>query len=150
MSILLFSDSRPWQRLHVGPLSPYIDPFAQYLLQQGYATWTIVDKLRVVTKLSQWLERHQLGVGALDEQQVSAFFHQLHQNELRTYHGDHTTLGMFLEHVRNCGILTVPAPNVEDNALAMLERDFVQYLREQRHRLYQQVRDLWFAVCDRR
>jgi site-specific recombinase XerD len=132
MSILLFSDSKPWQRLHVGPLSPYIDPFAQYLLQQGYATWTIVDKLRVVTKLSQWLERHQLGVGALDEQQVSAFINQLHQSELRTYHGDHTTLRMFLEHMRNCGILTVPAPKVEDNALAMLERDFVQYLREQR------------------
>lgn len=132
MSILLFSDSKPWQRLHVGPLSPYIDPFAQYLLQQGYATWTIVDKLRVVTKLSQWLERHQLGVGALDEQQVSAFIHQLHQRELRTYHGDHTTLRIFLEHMRSCGILTEPAPKVEDNALAMLERDFVQYLREQR------------------
>ena len=132
MSILLFSDSKAWQRLHIGPLSPYIDPFAQHLLQQGYATWTIVDKLRVVTKLSQWLERRQLGAGALDEQQVTAFIHQLHQSERRTYHGDHTTLRVFLEFMRSCGILTVPVPKVEDNALALLERDFVQYLREQR------------------
>lgn len=132
MSILLFSDSKAWQRMHVGPLSPYIDTFAQHLLQQGYAVWTIIDKLRVVTKLSQWLEFHQLGLGVLDEQQVTAFIHQLHQREHRTYHGDHTTLRMFLEHMRSCGILPVPVPKVEDNALVLLERDFVQYLREQR------------------
>ena len=132
MSILLFSDSMAWQRLHVGPLSSYIDPFAQHLLEQGYAAWTIIDKLRVVAKLSQWLERRQLGVGILDEQQVTAFIHQLHRRERRTYHGDHTTLRVFLEHMRSCGILTVPAPKVEENALALLERDFAQYLREQR------------------
>jgi len=132
MNILLFSDSKAWQRMHVGPLGPYIDTFAQHLLQQGYAVWTIIDKLRVVTKLSQWLEFHQLGLGALDEQQVTAFIHQLHQREHRTYHGDHTTLRMFLEHMRSCGILPVSVPKVEANALVLLEQDFIQYLREQR------------------
>lgn len=132
MSILLFSDSEEWRHLHVGPLSPYIDTFAQLLLEQGYANWTIIDKLRVLAKFSQWLECRQLDVGALDEQQVTAFIHQLHQRERRTYHGDHTTLRMFLEHLRSCGILTIPAPKVEENTLALLERDFAQYLREQR------------------
>ena len=82
---ILFSDPAAWQRLHTGPLSPHIDFFAEHLLVQGYAAWTVVDKLRVATKLSHWLTDHGLGVEALDEQQIDAFLCDLHEREQRRY-----------------------------------------------------------------
>lgn len=110
MTPLLFSDPKAWQRLHVGSLSPYIDAFAQHLLEQGYATDTVISKLRVVTKLSRWLEQQRLGFEALAEQQITRFLHELHQRERRTYQGDPTTLRVFVEQLRRHGVLAVPAP----------------------------------------
>jgi len=40
-----------------GPLAPYADTFAEHLLGQGYAPWTVQDKLYVVARLSHWLRR---------------------------------------------------------------------------------------------
>ena len=127
-----FSDPTAWQRLHAGPLSPYIDPFEQHLSDQGYAAVTVVDKLRVVAKLSRWLERHQLSVDALDEQQVGAFLRELHQFERRTYHGDPATLQSLLEQLRCSGILARPLTPVDESLEARLERDYAQYLHNER------------------
>ncbi|MEH6628843.1 MAG: site-specific integrase [Motiliproteus sp.] len=127
-----FSDPSAWQRLHVGPLSPYIDPFEQHLSEQGYAVVTIVDKLRVVAKFSRWLEHHQRGVEALDEQLVGDFLRELHQRERRTYHGDLATLQSFLEQLRGSGILTTPSTTVDESKLARLERDYALYLHNER------------------
>jgi site-specific recombinase XerD len=88
MTPISFFNLAAWQRLHVGPLSPYIDAFAQHLLEQGYASCTVISKLRVVAKLSRWLERQRLGVEALAEQRIARFLHELHQRERRPYHGD--------------------------------------------------------------
>ena len=127
-----FFDSVTWQRLHAGPLSPYIELFAQHLLEQGYAAWTILDKLRVVTKLSQWLEHHRRNIKVLDEQQIAVFLHELHQRERRTYHGDPTTLRVLLEQLRRRGVIPEPTAATEHSALALIEHDFAQYLTQQR------------------
>ncbi len=58
----LFSFPAARQRLHVEPLCPHIDHFAEHLLEEGYAAYTVVDKLRVVTKFSRWLQHHKLGI----------------------------------------------------------------------------------------
>jgi site-specific recombinase XerD len=132
MTPLLFSDPKAWQRLHVGPFSPYIDAFAQHLLEQGYATYTVISKLRVVTKLSRWLEQQRLGFEALAEQQITRFLHELHQRERRTYQGDPTTLRVFVEQLRRHGVLAVPAPPVDESERTRLEQGFACYLSEER------------------
>ena len=40
----------------VGPFAPYANAIAEQLSKQGYAPWTVQDKLHVVAKLSRWLE----------------------------------------------------------------------------------------------
>lgn len=132
MTPLFFSDPEAWQRLHVGPLSPYIDAFAQHLLAQGYATYTVISKLRVMAKLSRWLERQRLGLEALAEQQITRFLHELHQRERRTYQGDPTTLRVFVEQLRRRGVLAAPAPTVDESERARLEQAFARYLSEER------------------
>lgn len=128
----LFSDPAAWQRLHAGPLSHHIDCFAEHLLAQGYVVCTIVDKLRTVAKFSCWLQRHQLGVDELDEQQIGAFLRDLHQREHRIYHGDPATLQSLLEHLQHRGVLTVPAPILDQSELARLTQDYAHYLRDER------------------
>ena len=67
----------------VGPLAPYANAIAEQLRGQGYAPWTVQDKLHVVAKLSRWLEEHHLPVGVLDEQQACIFLHEFHGQERR-------------------------------------------------------------------
>jgi hypothetical protein len=62
-----------------GPLAPYAETFAEQLGEQGYAPWTVQDKLHVVAKLSHWLEEHQLPVAVLDEQRVCAFLEEFQE-----------------------------------------------------------------------
>jgi len=132
MNDTLFSDPAAWQRLHTGPLSSHIDRFAEHLLAQGYVVCTIVDKLRVVAKFSCWLQRHQLGVDDLDEQQIGAFLHDLHQREHRMYHGDQTTLHSLLKHLQRRGVIKVPAPILNPSDLARLTQDYARYLHDER------------------
>jgi site-specific recombinase XerD len=125
-------DPAAWQRLHTGPLSPYIDHFSQHLLQQGYADVTARGKLRVVAKLSRWLERQQLGLDTLDERQVATFVQELHQRQRRTRQGDATTLRELLEQLRNSGAIPLPVLMRDHSALIELENDFTLYLTEER------------------
>ena len=99
MSSQLFSSPPNPQFSCTGPLSPYIEPFVGHLLEQGYAIWTVIDKRRVVAKLSRWLKRHRLGVEALDEQHVGIFLGEFRYAEqlhtcgptffTRVYYGAH-------------------------------------------------------------
>jgi hypothetical protein len=41
------------QQLYTGPLGAYIDPFAQQLLTQGYASWTAKYTMRLLADLSR-------------------------------------------------------------------------------------------------
>jgi site-specific recombinase XerD len=127
-----FLNPKVWQHLHVGPLSPYVDAFAQYLLEQGYATSSAYDKLHVVAKLSRWLEEHDLSVKALNEQHIAAFLHQLHRRQQRAQRGDLTTVQALLQQLRSCGIIETSPTTIDNSALAQLERDFAQYLTRER------------------
>lgn len=121
-----------WQRLQTGPLGPYLDRFAQHLSSQGYADATGRDKLRVVAKLSQWLERQQLGLDELDEQQVTRFHQHSPWRRRRFRRGDATTLQDLLEHLRACGVLPKPVPSCDQSPLKHLIDDFSHYLTEER------------------
>ena len=132
MISLFFSDPAAWQRLHVGPLSPYIEGFAQHLLKQRYAPYSVIGKLRVMAKLSRWLERQQLVVEQLAEPQAARFLHELHRRERRPYQGDRRTLAMLLEQLRCHGILTAPATTPDTSERTQLEREFAGYLRTER------------------
>ncbi len=128
----LFPDSAVWQRLQVGPLGNHLDGFAQRLLQAGYADSTVRDKVRLVAKLSQWLERHRLGVETLDEQQITTFRHELHQREHRACHGDGDTLRGLSEYLRGKGVVQQCAAAPDSSALMQIEHRFAHYLAQER------------------
>ena len=115
-----------------GPLAPYAEAFAQRLREQGYAPWTLQDKLHVVARLSGWLTEHQLPVGALNEQRVCGFLHEFHTLERRRSHGDPTTLRDLLRQLSDAGVLPQPTVVAEEGPQAEMLRAFRRYLFQER------------------
>jgi site-specific recombinase XerD len=116
----------------VGPLAPYANTIAEQLSGQGYAPWTVQDKLHVVAKLSRWLEEHHLPVGLLDKQQVGIFLHEFHGQERRQYHGDPTTLHGLLKQLSAQGVIPEPIATANEGAQAQILQEFSRYLTQER------------------
>ncbi len=125
-----FSDPVTLHRLRSGPLGDHIDAFAQVLSAQGYSWLTIREKIRAVAGLSRWLHRRGLGVEALDEQSISGFLRYRRRRGLCRRHTSHT-LQELLAHLRDGGIVRNVA-SVQKSALYDVEKDFAQYLRQER------------------
>ena len=125
-----YSDPLSLQRLRFGPLGDHIDTFAQVLSAQGYARSTAIEKIRVVAGLSGWLYRRQLGVEALDEQSISEFLRYWRRRGLYRRLTSHT-LERLLKHLRDGGFARKVA-SVENSAFYDVEKDFAQYLRQER------------------
>ena len=119
------------QRLRVGPLSSYLDTFAQQLSAHGYAIDTGRRKLRTVSRLSQWMDRRGLQAHDLNEQVLKRFLaDRRRQGRLRRT--DPEAVGLFLEHLRQTGVLEPSLPCCVDDMHRPLERDFERYLLHER------------------
>lgn len=132
MNILFSFKPVAWQRLHAGPLSPYINRFAQHLFQQGYTDATARTKLRVVAEFSRWLGSRQLGLDTLGERQMTTFLKDMHQRRHCSYLGDAATLRNLLEQLRSMGAILEPITVCDHSYLKQLEDDFAWYLTEER------------------
>src|SRR4051794_5294444 len=57
MKVSFRPSSEQLQRLQVGPIGPHVITFAALISQQGYCDITGWVKVRLVAKLSRWLQR---------------------------------------------------------------------------------------------
>jgi site-specific recombinase XerD len=119
------------QRLRVGPLSNYLDTFAQKLSAHGYAINTGQRQLRTVSRLSQWMDRRDLQVHDLSEQVLKRFLAD-RRRQGRMPRSGPKTLCLFLEHLRQTGVLEPSLPCCVDDSHRPLERDFERYLLHER------------------
>lgn len=131
MTNQLFKFQLTLDRLRAGPLGPDIDAFAERLSDRGYAKFTIKYKIRLVGVLSRWMHRQRLGVSDLDEQTTGKSLNYL-RSERRIHRDDMPTLGLLLEHLRQSGVIPTPTPEVDNSELGCLERDFANYLAQER------------------
>lgn len=50
-----------WSRVRTsGPLAPYAQPFARWLLAKGYTELSVTEQLRLMAHLSRWMDGHGL------------------------------------------------------------------------------------------
>jgi site-specific recombinase XerD len=119
------------QRLRVGPLSSYLDTFAQKLAALGYAIDTGRQQLRTVSRLSQWMDRRGLQAHDLSEQVLKRFLAD-RRRQARLRRTDPRALDWFLEHLRQTGALEPSLPCCVDDLYRPLERDFERYLLHER------------------
>jgi hypothetical protein len=114
-----YSDPPSVQRLHFGPIGPFIDAFAQHLRERGYARWTAKEKIRMVAGLSRWLQRGKRGVENLDEHVVSEFLRYGRRKGL-SQHGAPPALRDLLGYLRDTGI--IPRVKEPENSLFMISK----------------------------
>ena len=96
------------QRLQIGPVGPHLPNFATLVSQQGYCNVTGWLKVRLVAKLSRWLEQRRVPLSGLDETQIAAFF-SARWKRLKRHVGDQTTMALLLRHLRQTNIVA-PQP----------------------------------------
>jgi site-specific recombinase XerD len=125
----IFSDPLTLQRLHLGPLGPHIDAFARHLSERGYANWTAEEKIRVVSRLSQWLQARDGRVEDLNEEVVSQFL-KYRRRKGHSLHGAQPALRDLLRYLREAGI--IPHVHVERGPLHAIKESFARYLAQER------------------
>src|ERR1043166_6073311 len=82
------------QRLQVGPIGPHLSSFAALVSRQGYCSVTGWLKIRLVAKLSRWLQQHRVALRELNETQIGAFLNA-RWKRLKRHVGDQTTVASF-------------------------------------------------------
>lgn len=126
-----YSDRRVLQRLRGGCLGPLMDSFAARLFEQGFAREVGQRQLRLIGALSLWLEGLALGVEDLGEQRVDEFLRQPAQQRV-WIRDTQAVLLLLLGHLREAGILRLPAVEVDDTPISRMELEFARHLVEQR------------------
>jgi integrase/recombinase XerD len=80
------------KKVPTGPLIKYLDPFVNYLFEQGYCRRYIGLQCRVIAKFSKWLLKRKVSESTITEDHVKQFFkgfnylHAVHQGEMATLH----------------------------------------------------------------
>ena len=117
--------------LQVGPLGPHVESFAALLSRQGYCRGNGWQKIRLVAELSRWLQQKGIGVRQLDEQRVCVFF-QARCKRASRHSGDHATMTLLLRHLRQSHAIPVPPPPAARNDIEVIERDYGNFLLQER------------------
>lgn len=100
-----------WSRVKVeGPLAPYADRLAVWLLARGYTDLSVAELLRLLGHLSRWLVSTGVEASGLDASAVEEYC-RARRAEGRTARRMPASLGCLLEFLRSEGLApAAPAP----------------------------------------
>ena len=119
------------KRFRCGPLGPHLDRFASLLSEQGYSSQVGMQKMRLATFLSRWLEQRHIAVQKLDEQRIADFLKE-RRKPLRRHRQVQHTLTQLLEHLRRSKIITDQRhPQVESSTDLLMHR-YGRFLAQER------------------
>jgi site-specific recombinase XerD len=118
-------------RLHSGPLSPFLDSFASLLSEKGYKEFSIRLKIRLIAKFSRWLDQQNLTIIDL-KQELTDHFIKDNKTPDPIRRGDFSTLKLFLKHLSDTGVIRPAVIKNENNPFCHIEEGFAQYLTHER------------------
>jgi len=127
----LFSEIGVLQRSKKSLLDPHIESFAVLLFDKGYAKFTVKLKIRQLSKLGRWLDKHEFDSNELDEQILDRFIESQSNNKTNR-HGVLSTLHNFLQFLRDKDIVNT-AKVKKENPFEDVEYGFVNYLSQERN-----------------
>lgn len=113
------------------PWASHIKTFVSFLCEQGYTKSTMRRKQLLVDKLRQWCSLQSLKVEELNKQKMDQFI-KSQGMKLVTRRGDRATLRLFLQHLKNLGIIPSSSERTKACLLDRIEQNFVQYLSYER------------------
>lgn len=119
------------QRGQRNPLLVQVLPFADSLMESGYAATTIQSKLGLLIDLGEWLRRRGLAVKDLDERRIETFITDRRRKGLLR-RGDRTTVRQLLDHLREHHVVQRVTPTCDVSPLAAILDRYEKHLRSER------------------
>lgn len=118
------------QRFQVGPIGPHLQSFADAVAQQGYCDMNGWLKIRLVVKLSRWLQQRRIPLDQLDEAQIAAFLNA-RWTRLARHVGDQITMTFLLRHLRHIKVL--PSVALTDSSgIGLMVSEYQGFLQNER------------------
>jgi integrase/recombinase XerD len=114
-----------------GPLYPYIEPFAESLLERGYSAATAKHKIQLLRKLDQWLDRRRIGIEQLGEDTTESFLGYI-RGRGRNQHADPSTVRYLLGDLREAGVIPSPVVKHDVSPIYRTQTRFAEYLVDER------------------
>ena len=115
----------------VGPLHTHIGGFAETLVKQGYSSYAIDQKIRLLADLDRWLIQRRLKIQDLAEEHIEKFL-RCRRNRGHGRGGDPSTLRSLLGILRENRIISSPVVKRDANAFDDIQKHFGQYLIDER------------------
>ena len=116
----------------VGPLTQYLDAFANHLDAQGYKRHLLGRQIRVVAHFSRWLDEERLPAEAINDEQVGRFFNSVVRQRL-VQDGENAALRRFVDFLHQRGVLRHSLPEPEPTTpVQQAAQAFADYLRRER------------------
>jgi len=115
-----------------GPLAGYVRPFSIWVSEQGYATDSLLQRIRIAADFSRWLRVRGLQLANLHSRHCAQYL-RYRARRRKMHRGDAIALSQFREFLSRQGVIA--AEKESPSRLSPVERctrDFEQYLREQR------------------
>lgn len=113
----------------IGRLASHLDDFEALLDGQGYAKTTVQQKIKLLAGFSAWVERQDVPLSLLGEEDADRFLTEL---GLRPRRGDAWTIRQLLRYLRDTGGVPVLLPEVDTSAKGKLIDAFGEFLRKER------------------
>lgn len=108
-----------------------ISKFVYVLSRQGYVRYTVYKKIKVISKLGQWLQKKQLSIEDLDEIQIKKFICYLKKRNCLQL-GNWATLKQFINFLREENILPESVTKPDDSEIEIIVNSFSKYLKKER------------------
>lgn len=101
----IFKSQKTIQTLRSGLLGQYIDEFSNIFIEEGYCSKSMVSSFGIISKLTIWLQEHQIKLEDFNENQINAFI--LYRKSTTTHflrRGDGKTIQKLIDFLRkkNC------------------------------------------------
>ena len=120
--------SRPLE----GPLAVYIDSFARWLSEQGYALRSLGRQVLIAACFSRWLEQKAVRLRSVSSEHATQYL-QYRARRVRSQRGDAVALRYLIEFLsRNAVIPAEKRPAPRPNSVERCVQAFEHYLREDR------------------
>ena len=122
------------QQLRDGILGNYVDNYSAYLIKKEYSQQTLHSYFGLISKLSTWLQDHQLKLNEFNEQRINEFIEYRKKSTANIVRkGEVRALQLLVEFLRNEEIISKPEICPPENqSVEVLIQEFARYLTEEK------------------
>ncbi len=128
----IINDQIDLLRAPEGPLAPHIASLSKWASEQGYALYSLRQRIRIAVGFSGWLAENSIRLRSVSSRQTAQYLRYRAQRQ-RVREGDATALRQLLDFLRHQGV--IPAEKIHRRQLSPVDRcakAFERYLSEER------------------